>query len=157
MSTTYSNDENKSLVRRLYEECINTGDLDLLGELIADDFIVSPGEKGLVEFAQSIGAVRSGFPDVQFEIDDLFAEGDRVAVRWTFHATHSGDFAGLKESNARVTQTGNVIYQIGHGKITRAWLQVDRLGLLQQIGGMPPSVPQKIAALDKPLHFPAQH
>lgn len=140
MSTTYNSDENKNLVRRLYEVCINTGDLDLLRALISDDFIVSPGEKGRAEFGQSIAAVLSGFPDVRFEIDDLFAEEDRVAVRWTFHATHSGTFAGMKASNARVTQTANVIFQIGHGKITRAWTQVDRLGLLQQIGGMPPAV-----------------
>ncbi|HXA46687.1 MAG TPA: ester cyclase [Burkholderiaceae bacterium] len=135
MSTTYNIAENKNLVRKFYEECINIADLDSLRKLISDDFVVSPGEKGADDFVNSIAAVLSGFPNVQFQIDDLFAEGDRVAVRWIFHATHNGTFSGVTASNAQVTQTGNVIFQIGHGKITRAWAQVDRLGLLQQIGG----------------------
>jgi steroid delta-isomerase-like uncharacterized protein len=134
MSTTQI-EENKRLIRRLYEECINPGSLRLLDELISSDFVASPGEKGAAEFADSIAAVRRGFPDVIFEINDLIAEGDRVAVRWTFHGTHRGTFASVPASEAKVTQTANVIYQVGRGKITRAWMQVDRLGLLQQIGG----------------------
>ncbi|MFD2270741.1 ester cyclase [Undibacterium arcticum] len=132
--------KNKLLVRRLYEDCINPGNLDLLTELIADDFIGSRGEKGPSEFANTIAALRNGFPDVQFEVEDLIAEGDRVAARWKFQATHSGPFAGVAASQVQVTQTANVIYQIRDGKITRAWLQVDRLGLLQQIGALPAAV-----------------
>lgn len=140
MSTTHALEKNKLLVRRLYEDCFNTGNLDVLRELITDDFIVSPGEKEASEFASSIVALRNGFPDVRFEIEDLFGEGDRIAVRWMFQATHRGPFAGAAASLARVTQTANVLYQIRDGKIARAWVQVDRLGLMHQIGALPPSI-----------------
>ncbi|SDY47749.1 Predicted ester cyclase [Collimonas sp. OK242] len=139
MSTTHVIENNKLLIRRLYEDCINQGKLGLLTELVADDFVGSPGEQGAAEFARGIAAVRTGFPDVQFELEDLIAEGDRVAVRWRFQATHGGPFAGRVASHARVTQTANVIFQIRDGKIARAWVQVDRLGLLQQIGALPVS------------------
>lgn len=132
MSTTQT-EENKRLIRRLYDECINPGRLELLDELLSSDFIASPGETGAAEFANVIAAVRRGFPDVIFEVDDLIAEGDRVAVRWTFHGTHQGTFASVPASQAKVTQTANIIYRVADGKITRAWVQVDRLGLLQQI------------------------
>lgn len=137
MSTTHLIENNKLLIRRLYEDCINRGNLGLLTELIADDFVGSPGAQGAAEFAKGVTAVRNGFPDVLFEVEDLIAEGDRVAVRWTFRATHGGPFAGKPASHARVTQTGNVFFQIRDGKIARAWVQVDRLGLLQQIGALP--------------------
>src|SRR5437879_6480150 len=112
MSTTHILEKNKLLIRRFYEDCLNPGNLDLLTELIADDFVASPGEKGSSEFVNSLAALRSGFPDIHFEIEDLIGEGDRVAVRWKFQATHSGPFAGTAASQARVTQTANVIYPI---------------------------------------------
>jgi len=123
----------KSIIRQLYEEGFSKGQLDLLDRLCASDFIAWPGEKGLAAFADTVEALRIGFPDVRFQIEDLFGEGDRVAVRWTFTATHTGPFQGHPPTGRRVTQTANVIYQFREGKIWRAWLQVDRLGMLQQI------------------------
>lgn len=130
-----STEHNKQLVRRLYEDCFNTGNLDLLPELLAADFLGSRGERGPAEFAQTVKGLRAGFPDVYFEIEDLIAEDDRVAARWLFRATHLGSFAGVAATGRRVTQTANVIYEVREGKLSRAWLQADRLGLLQQIGG----------------------
>ncbi|WP_211453175.1 ester cyclase [Collimonas antrihumi] len=103
MSTTHVIENNKLLVRRLYEDCINRGNLALLTELISDEFVGSPGAQGAAEFGKGIAAVRNGFPDVQFEVEDLIAEGDRVAVRWTFRGTHGGPFAGRAASHVPVT------------------------------------------------------
>jgi predicted ester cyclase len=128
---------NKALVRSLYEDCINGRDLDRLDTLIAPDFTGARGERGPREFRATIEAVLTGFPGVRFEVHDLIGEGDRVAVRWTFRAVHGGRFAGIQPSNAEVTQEGNVIYQLRNGRIVRAWLQADRLGVLQQIGVVP--------------------
>ncbi|WP_198115610.1 ester cyclase [Massilia rhizosphaerae] len=128
---------NKALVRSLYEDCINGRDLDRLDMLIAPDFTGARGERGPREFRATIEAVLTGFPGVRFEVHDLIGEGDRVAVRWTFRAVHGGRFAGIQPSNAEVTQEGNVIYQLRDGQIVRAWLQADRLGVLQQIGVVP--------------------
>lgn len=128
---------NKALVKTLYEDCINGRDLDRLEALIAPDFVGARGERGPREFRATIEAVLTGFPGVRFEVHDLIGEDDRVAARWTFRAVHGGRFAGIKPSLAEVTQEGNVIYQIRDGRIIRAWLQADRLGVLQQIGVVP--------------------
>jgi predicted ester cyclase len=134
---TNTADANKALVRALYEECINGRDLDRLEALIAPDFTGARGERGPREFRATIEAVLTGFPGVRFELHDVFGETDKVAVRWTFRAVHGGRFAGIQPSHAEVTQEGNVIYQVRDGQIVRAWLQADRLGVLQQIGAVP--------------------
>ena len=131
-------DSNKQLVRRLYEDCLNTGKTELLTELLADDFIGSRGEKGPAEFAHTVAMLRDGFPDLKFQVEDLIAEDDRVAARWSMQATHTGPFVGFAASGKPVTQTAIVIYRVRDGKITRAWLQSDRLGVMQQIGAVPP-------------------
>jgi predicted ester cyclase len=136
---------NKTLVRTLYEECINGRDLDRLETLIAPDFVGARGERGPREFRATIEAVLTGFPGVRFELHDVFGEEDKVAVRWTFRAVHGGRFVGIKPSLADVTQEGNVIYQVRDGRIVRAWLQADRLGVLQQIGVVPRSFVESAA------------
>lgn len=136
---------NKTLVRTLYD-CINDRKLDQMQALIAPDFMGPRGEHGPAEFRANIQTVLTGFPGVRFELHDLFAEEDRVAVRWTFRAPHDGRFAGLPPTHALVTQEGNVIYQLRDGQIVRAWVQVDRLGVLQQIGALPPSFAESRAA-----------
>ncbi len=133
MLTMQTQDKNKALVRRLYEDCFNTGNLVVLHELLGEDFIGSRGEKGPAEFAATLATLRKGFPDVHFVVEDLFAEGDRVAARWSFRATHQGPFAGVAASHAPVTQTAIAIYRVSDGKLRQAWLQADRLGLLQQL------------------------
>jgi len=130
---------NKQLIRTLYEECINARQLERIEDLIAPDFIGPRGEHGPREFRATIETVLTGFPGVRFELHDLFGEGDRVALRWTFRANHGGWFVGLPPSSNQVTQEGHVIYQIHDGLIVRAWLQADRLGVLQQIGAVPRS------------------
>lgn len=133
MSANKNVENNKLLVRRLYEECINPGKLELLPQLISPNFVDGYGKGGFAEFANGIQAVRTGFPDVKFTVEDLIGEGERIAVRWTFQGTHTAMFAGTAASHKEVRQTGNVIFEILNQKIVRAWVQVDRLGLLQQI------------------------
>ena len=130
---------NKALVRALYEDCINKRNLEQLATLIAPDFIGTRGERGPDAFRATIETVLTGFPDVRFEIHDLFGEGEKVAARWTFRAIHGGRFVDLPPSHVDVIQEGNVIYQVRGGRIVRAWLQADRLGVLQQIGAVPRS------------------
>src|SRR5262245_58284420 len=117
--------DHERVIRELCEEGFNQGRLELLERLCAPDFLASPGDKGLAVFAQGVVAIRTGFPDVRFEIEDLFGSGNRVAVRWRFEATHTGAFQGHAATGRAVTQTANVIYQFKEGKIWRAWIQVD--------------------------------
>jgi steroid delta-isomerase-like uncharacterized protein len=128
---------NKRLVEELYTDCINAGSLERLDDLIHEDFVGPRGEKGPEGYTQTIAMVRAGFPDVHFRIEDLIGENDRVVARWRMEGTHLGPFAGFPASGKRVMQTAIVIYRIKDGKLVRAWLQRDSLGLLQQIGAIP--------------------
>jgi steroid delta-isomerase-like uncharacterized protein len=130
--------ENKQRVERLYRDCVNPGRIDLLEEFIDEDFVGSRGEKGPEEYKKTIAAVKTGFPDAEFSIEDLIAEGDRVVARWRMKGTQLGPFAGFPASGKPVSQTAIVIYQFRKTKIVRAWLQSDSLGLMQQIGAIPP-------------------
>jgi predicted ester cyclase len=121
-------------VRRLYEECLNPGRLELLPELLAEDFIGGRGERGPEGFAQSVRTLRAAFSDLHFEIEDVFGDAQRVAVRWVMTGRHTGDFAGVAPTQNAVSQGGTVIYAMRDGRMQRAWLQSDRLALYQQVG-----------------------
>jgi steroid delta-isomerase-like uncharacterized protein len=129
--------ENGQIIRRLYEDCINTGRLELLTALVADDYMGPTGEKGPSGFAETIAALRSAFPDIRFTVEDVIAEGRRVAIRWAWRGTHLGQFRTFAPTGKTLTNTGIAIYEITDGRISRAWLETDRLGALQQMGVIP--------------------
>lgn len=130
-------ESNKRLVESLYYDCLNTGRLERLGELVHAEFVGARGERGPDGFTETVARVRLGFPDIRFVLEDVIAERDRVVARWKMEGTHLGSFNGFPASHKRVQQSAIVIYQIKDDKITRAWLQPDSLGLLQQIGVLP--------------------
>ena len=106
------------------------------------DQLVSPGftgpaGKGSEGFKAMISPLRQGFPDLRFIIQDMVTEGSRVVVRWTSQGTHRGMFAGTAPTGRQVSNEGIGIYRVEDGKIVESWSQVDRLGVLQQIGAVP--------------------
>lgn len=134
--------ENQRLVRSLYEDYINQGRLEPMAALISPSFVSqtftgATGEQSAGEFCEAVAQLREAFPDLRFEIEDIFAENDRVAVRWQMSGTHSGTFAGAPPTGKHVRQPGIVIYHIHGGLIQRAWRQSDRVILYQQIGLLP--------------------
>jgi steroid delta-isomerase-like uncharacterized protein len=137
MTVAAAIDTNKQIIRTFYQDCLNRGQLDLLGDLVAPDFLNPNGEKGASAFRRNIEELRSAFPDIQFKIEDLIADGDRVAVRSSWLGTHKGTFRGMAASGKQVTDTGITIYRFEGGRLAQAWLQTDRLGVLQQIGRIP--------------------
>jgi steroid delta-isomerase-like uncharacterized protein len=149
MSATLALEENKQIVRKIYEDCINRGAMELLPELVSDDYVGVRGERGAAAFANNLTSLRNGFPDIRFTIEDLIAEGDRVAVRWSWQGTHTGVFNGLPASQKHVTNDGIVIYQLEDHKIVRTWIQTDRLGVLQEIGVVPKSLGPRGQPKDK--------
>lgn len=128
--------KNNELVRSLYEDCLNPRALERLPEVLHEDFIGAGGERGAAGFRLTVERMVAAFPDLIFVIEDLFGDGDRVCVRWRFDAVHMGEFVGLAPTKKPVTQYGIAIYQVRDGKLSQAWLQVDRLGVLQQIGAI---------------------
>ncbi len=104
-----STEDNKALVRRLYEEVFNRGNLPTVDELLATDYIdhtalpgTSPGPEGLKQF---ISMFRAAFPDLHFTIEDMIAEGDTVVVRQTYRGTHKGDLMNIPPTGKQVTIT----------------------------------------------------
>jgi steroid delta-isomerase-like uncharacterized protein len=130
---------NKAIVERFYQEVVNQGNLALAGELMAQDYIEhgNPAASGLEGFKQFVANLAGAFPDLQITIEDLFAEGDKVAARVTVRATHLGTFMNsIPPSGVKVTFTGIDIFQIADGKIVGRWNHRDLLGLMQQIGAV---------------------
>jgi predicted ester cyclase len=130
-------DANKQAVRRIYDEAVNAGRTEVLADLVAPEFAGPDGSRGPSAFAANVAALRAGFPDIRFTIEDVVAEGDRVAVRWTWRATHTGTFRGFAPSGRAVHDTGLVLYRFAKGKVVSAIVETDRLGVLQQIGIVP--------------------
>lgn len=129
--------KNKEAVRMLYEEILNTGKFDLLNHFVAENYTGVSGQKGPAAFAEPIKPLRQGFPDIRWTVEDLVAEGDRVAVRWFWRGKHTGPFRGFAASQNQVTNSGAAIFKFRDGKIVQSWIEIDRLGFLQQIGVVP--------------------
>ena len=136
-----SAEENKALVERFVEEFWNEGNMSAADELMAVDAeihmptreVVDP--EGLKGFAESW---RESFPDWYSTFEELIAEGDRVAERWTGRGTHLGDLQGIPPTGKRVEAPGSVFYRIVDGKIVELWGQLDMMSLMQQLGAIPP-------------------
>ena len=124
------------LVKGLYEDCLNPRRLDRLPDYLSDSFIGANGEQGPLGFRKTVERMVVAFPDLQFEIKDVFAGGNKVCVRWRFEAVHRGPLSGIAPTGKNAVQEGIGIYEAADGALTRAWLQVDRLGVLQQIGAV---------------------
>jgi len=137
-----STEENKAIVRRLFEELWNQGKLDVAGEIFANDYIfhgpVAGEVRGPEGFKQFVSMYLTSYPDLQFAIEDQIAEGDKVVTRWTATGTHKGELMGISPTSVRMTVTGIVIGRIAGDKIVEDWADWDALGMLRQLGVVPP-------------------
>ena len=138
---------NKTISRRLIEEVFNKGNLDLAEELVTADSVghdpalpeETHGPEGL---RQSVTGYRTGFGDLVIKVEDQIAEGDRVVTRWTGRGTHTGAIFGIDPTGKQTTVTGITIDRIVGGKIAESWTNWDTLGLMQQLGVVPPVTAQ---------------
>lgn len=131
-------DSNKDLVRKMIEEVWNQGQTDRLPEFWSDDTDdvaqASRGEPSTrAEVAGLHQRLTDAFPDLHIAIDDMIAEGDRVATRLTFRGTHKGPFRGIQPTGRRVEFTASRIYRITGGKVAQTWATVDVFGLMAQL------------------------
>lgn len=131
-------DDNKALVRRLFDEVINAGEPSRADELVASDFVEHnpvPGQApGLEGFKQVITMLRGAFPDLRIDVDELVAEGDKVSVRLTARGTHEGVFQGIPATGRRVAWEGISMIRLEGDRIVERWFHVDNLGLMRQLG-----------------------
>ncbi|OAH16268.1 ester cyclase [Streptomyces jeddahensis] len=128
----------KDTCRRFFETIATKGDLPPLDGFLTENYhdhdpSFEQDNIGMDAVRREIEMWRGGF-DSTFTIDDQLAEGDRVCTRWTWNATHNGEFMGIPASNKQVTMTGTTIHRCREdGKIVEGWWQYDRLGLMGQL------------------------
>jgi steroid delta-isomerase-like uncharacterized protein len=133
-------ERNKALVRRFIDEIFLKRDFSAVDELLTEDFTphtwgpMPPGRDGLKE---AIGRVSAGITDARMTVEDVIAEGDRVAARLTSSATHTGEFMGMPPSGKRY-EIGEIhIFRVADGRVAEHWHQADFLGMMRQLGAMP--------------------
>ena len=134
-------EQNKALISRLYEEALNKGNLTEIDEIIAPDYVrhgLAPeAPHGPESTKQVFTKMRTAFPDLCITIGPVVGEGDMVAAQLTLHGTHKGEFMGVAPTGKDVTVTTIGIYRFAGSKLKEAWIQMDELGMLQQLGAIP--------------------
>ena len=130
-------EENKAIAKRVYE-IISSGDLDRAEEIVDPDapdnelLPDDPPAKLIDTFKETFAEAREAFPDLTVRVEDVMAEGDRVAGRVTMHGTHRGEFQGIAPTGKRVEVRAIDIFRISNGKIVEHWGHADDpTGVLQ--------------------------
>ncbi|MET0839457.1 MAG: ester cyclase [Marmoricola sp.] len=136
-------DEVKAVALRYFEELTNKRDVGVVEQLFTDDIafydpaLVPDGEAhGHAEVRQFFSVFFKVFPDLEFRIDDFFAEGEKVAIRFTWTGTHRTEFLGIELKERHVAVPGIDIFHVRDGKIAEVRVAFDRGHLLQQLGGI---------------------
>ncbi|MCK5691577.1 MAG: ester cyclase [Bacteroidales bacterium] len=132
--------KNKDFIQAFNEDFWNKQNLAAFEKYFTADFI-SHYPEGDLNSEQVKGlcqAYFSAFPDLHITTNDLIAEGDKVTKVWTAHCTHKGDFMGIPATGKRIVVTGIEVFRIADGKIAENWVSMDNLGMMQQLGVIPP-------------------
>jgi steroid delta-isomerase-like uncharacterized protein len=134
-------DQNRAIVRRYYDEVLNGRTVAVLDEIAVADYIENdpfPGMgNGREQLKLRAGALLSAFAPCTFKIEDIVAEGDRVAVRWRSRGTQSGEFMGIPPTNRSYEIAGIDFHRLADGRMAEHWHVVDQLSQLQQLGLLP--------------------
>jgi steroid delta-isomerase-like uncharacterized protein len=133
-------EKNKELIRTYNEQFWNKGNLDVFDTYHAAEFIQhnADGDMDREQWRALCRAYFVGFPDLRITTDDLVVEGDKVTKVWTANCTHAGEFLGIPATGNRVTVKGIEVLRIANGKIAELWMSMDTLGMLRQLGVIPP-------------------
>lgn len=128
---------NKAVTRRVYEEGLNQGRFEVP---YTADFV---GHGGAATFTHAQGMAeargwRDAFPDLNITVDQQVAENDLVAVRWTARGTNTGSGNGIPATGRAVQTHGTTLFRLDDGKIAEEWTCANSLGLMRQLGLLPP-------------------
>ena len=135
-------EQNKALVRQMVEEIFNGGNMSLVDELFAVDFVeheelppgLPPGREGAKALTM---AMRSAFPDFKATIEQMIAEGDNVFLRMTWSGTQAGEFMGIPSTGKQFAVGVFDVVRIEDGQIVEHWGLMDSMDMMQQLGAMP--------------------
>lgn len=133
---------NSNIVRRFIEEVLNQGKVDAAGQFFWEDMVERvpfPGQgPGLEGLKDVVRGLRAAFPDMHWTVQEQIAEGDKVLSRFDWTGTHRGTFLGVPATDRPVTVWGMVIDRFEGGKIKDTRIIMDTLGLMMQLGAVPP-------------------
>lgn len=140
MSSTI--EDHKALVRRFYEELWNQWNYSIVGDVLTPDVafhgslgVHKNGHEGFIQYAE---LVRGAFPDFTNTIEDLIAEGNKVAACLTYRGTHLGEIFDIEPTGRAIRYIGTAIFVFRDGLISNAWVLGDRLELMQQLNDRHP-------------------
>lgn len=141
-----STENNKAIVRRFYEEVMNNGRVELLDELMDEDFddhgeALFGSPQGREVIKQGIIATHSILPNLHVTIEDMIAEGDMVGVRGTMRCTHQGEWLGVTPTGNELTWKGIAMFRFSNGRLMQRWFNSDGLTIMQQLGLVPLDIP----------------
>lgn len=139
-----SPEENKAIAREYLLDVWNRGNLDAIDRVISADYIqhiagVSPGRDGVRQFFH---VIRAAFPDIRIDLHQMIAESDMVSWHFTNVGTQTGPFRGIPPTGKQVRVNGFALVRMHDGQFAEAWGEQDNLGLMMQLGALPPPKPQ---------------
>ena len=133
--------EIKQFMQRFVQETLNQKNLDVLNEMVAEDFVEhvpfpgqGPGREGL---RYAITTLLSAFPDMKWTVEEQIAEGEKVVSRFTMTGTHQGEFLGIAATGRPIQVWGMVLDVVREGKFAESRILLDMLGLMGQLGVIP--------------------
>lgn len=136
-----ASDRNKAVVQRFYDEVVNGGDPELIDELLSEDFVdheevpsISADREGVKTF---FAMFRAAFPDMEFTVEQMLAEGDLVAAQARVRGTHQGEFMGVPATGRSIDVQGIDILRFADGRGTAHWGVFDAMAMMQQLGALP--------------------
>ncbi len=143
---------NKNVVRRLFEELWNKGNLPVADELFSPNYAHHDPStpdfgRGPESEKKRATLYRTAFPDLRLTIEDIIAEGETVTARWSCRGTHRGDLSGIAPTGKQFTISGVTIVRISNGKMAEGYVNWDALGLMQQLGVVPQLAKAKAVAM----------
>lgn len=134
--------DNATIVRRFADEVITQGNIDAAAQFVWEDvveLVPLPGQgPGLEGLKDILRAMRAGFPNLVFSIDEQISEGDKVASRFEWTGIHQGEFLGIPPTGRSVRVWGMVIDRLEQGRIKETRILMDTMGLMMQLGVIPP-------------------
>jgi len=130
-----------SIVRRIFDQAFNQGNLDVVDELVSVDVAAHLASWGVpasrLGLKQMIANLRSAFPDLHCTIEDEIREVDKIAAHWTMRGIHNGMYFGNLPTGKSIDVPGIIFARTENGRIVENWMLIDQIGLLQQLGIIP--------------------
>ena len=137
MENTSAVADNVKLYVDMWDQIVNQGRLELIEEHFAADYTFetpSVSLSGPAAAKEYYSALLGAFSDIEFVVEDSFGQGDKIAKRWVFHGTHTGELSGIPATGKRITLVGTTLARMVDGKVVEERDYADDLGLLQQLG-----------------------